>query len=97
MYNNEKLQQVHELFAIVAKKRNAEVLEYLNKEGEKTVTELFIHFRFDQSRMSNLLRPLRVHNFVNRRREGKNVYYSINMERMRSFSVLVDSVYDRIN
>lgn len=66
---------------IVSQKRTIQVLDYLiNTKGRFSVTELFIHFRCEQSDVSQALRVLYRSHFVLRYREGKNIYYKANLK-----------------
>jgi DNA-binding transcriptional ArsR family regulator len=50
---------------------------YFLGEGRKTVTEILIHLRTEQSVASQHLAILKRNGFVESSREGKYIYYSI--------------------
>lgn len=50
---------------------------YFLKNGPKTVTEILIHLRVEQSVASQHLAILKRNGFVDANREGKFIYYSI--------------------
>ena len=60
----------------ISKKLNQRILYFL-EDGKKTVTEVFIHCRIEQSVASQALKELRVSGFVEANRQGKNIYYSL--------------------
>lgn len=53
------------------------------QEKEQTVTEIFIHFRLEQSVASQHLAILRKEGLVVVRRDGKFLYYRINAGRLK--------------
>jgi len=56
------------------------ILEILQTEGEKCVSDLVEMFNVSQPTISHHLNFLRQANLVTRRREGKQIYYSVNQE-----------------
>lgn len=74
----------HILRAIDHKVRK-DIVDFLEKES--TVTEMYVHFRMEQSVASQHLAILRKSNLVKTRREGKMIYYSANRE-------LISKLYD---
>lgn len=61
------------------------ILDYLHKKGEATVTEVYVHLRLEQSVASQHLAILRKTKFVNSRRDGKNIFYSVNAEMIAKY------------
>jgi DNA-binding transcriptional ArsR family regulator len=57
-----------------------QILTHLERQGEQTVTQLFTHFHLEQSVCSQQLAILRRAGLVGIRRDGKNIYYSLNQE-----------------
>ena len=56
------------------------ILEILQTEGEKCVSDLVDAFNVSQPTISHHLNFLKQANLVNRRREGKQIYYSLNQD-----------------
>jgi ArsR family transcriptional regulator len=56
------------------------ILERLGKVGEESVNDLAAHLRMSQPRISWHLRMLRVGGVVRTRRDGRQVYCSLNVE-----------------
>ena len=56
------------------------ILERLGKVGEENVNDLAIHMRMSQPRISWHLRMLRVGGVVRTRRDGRQVYCSLDVE-----------------
>ena len=75
--------QRHELpdhFLAFANPTRLRILEHLGKVGEVSVNELAVHLRMSQPRISWHLRMLRVGGVVRTRRDGRQVYCSLDIE-----------------
>lgn len=69
-------------FRAVNNKIRLQMLNILHEHSKMTVTSLYMKIRLDQSATSQHLAVLRKAGFVNTERDGKNIYYSINYERL---------------
>lgn len=58
------------------------VLQYLHLAGEACVTDLYRELHLEQSVASQHLAILRQAGLVSNRREGKQIYYSVNQIRL---------------
>jgi DNA-binding transcriptional ArsR family regulator len=75
--------QRHELpdhFLAFANPTRLRILERLGQVGEESVNDLAQHLRMSQPRISWHLRMLRVGGVVRTRREGRQVYCSLDVE-----------------
>jgi DNA-binding transcriptional ArsR family regulator len=75
--------QRHELpdhFLAFANPTRLRILERLGKVGEENVNDLATHLRMSQPRISWHLRMLRVGGVVRTRREGRQVYCSLDID-----------------
>ena len=75
----------HELpdhFRSFANPTRLRILERLGKVGEENVNDLAVHMRMSQPRISWHLRMLRVGGVVRTRRDGRQVYCSLDVENM---------------
>ena len=75
--------QRHELpdhFLAFANPTRLRILERLGKVGEVNVNDLAAHLRMSQPRISWHLRMLRVGGVVRTRREGRQVYCSLDID-----------------
>lgn len=63
-------------------KLRQKILALLDKRGQVRVTEVYKTLRIEQSEASQHLAILRRAGFVIGRREGKNIYYSVNYPRV---------------
>jgi len=64
-------------------KLRQQILKQIDEQGRMTVTELYIKLRLEQSVASQHLAILRKAGFVNTHRDGKFIYYSVNVNRIR--------------
>jgi len=69
-----------------------QILHFIKQKESINVTDLFIHFRMEQSVMSQHLKLLRKCNFVTWERKGKFVFYSINSEGLEDFQDMSEQV-----
>lgn len=75
----------HELtdhFLALANPTRLRMLERLGEVGEVSVNDLAVHLRMSQPRISWHLRMLRVGGVVRTRRDGRQVYCSLDIENL---------------
>ena len=75
--------QRHELpdhFLAFANPTRLRILQRLGEVGEESVNDLVAHLRMSQPRISWHLRMLRVGGVIRTRREGRQVYCSLDVE-----------------
>ncbi len=68
------------------------ILERLGEVGEENVNDLAVHLRMSQPRISWHLRMLRVGGVVRTRRDGRQVYCSLDVEGMARARELLDEL-----
>ena len=87
--------QRHELpdhFLGFANPTRLRILERLGKVGEESVNDLAAHLRMSQPRISWHLRMLRVGGVVRTRRDGRQVYCSLDVESIARTRALLDEL-----
>jgi DNA-binding transcriptional ArsR family regulator len=85
----------HELtdhFLSLANPTRIRMLERLGQVGEESVNDLAVHLHMSQPRISWHLRMLRVGGVVKTRRDGRQVYCSLDVENMARARVLLDEL-----
>jgi ArsR family transcriptional regulator, arsenate/arsenite/antimonite-responsive transcriptional repressor len=85
----------HELtdhFLALANLTRLRILERLGEAGEENVNDLAAHLRMSQPRISWHLRMLRVGGVVRTRREGRQVYCSLDVENMARARAILDEL-----
>lgn len=70
-------------------KLRQQILKMIDESGKMTVTELYVKLRLEQSVASQHLAILRKAGFVKTEREGKFIYYSVNINRMQELNQFV--------
>lgn len=75
-------------------KLREDIMNYLREKEEVTVTELFVHFRLEQSVVSQHLAILRKSGVVRTRKDGKFIYYSLNECRLNKINELSQDIID---
>lgn len=68
------------------------ILERLGSEGDVSVNDLAAHLRMSQPRISWHLRMLRVGGVIRTRREGRQVYCSLDVENIRRERARLDQM-----
>jgi DNA-binding transcriptional ArsR family regulator len=65
------------------------IIEMLHESNKLTVTDIYIKLRIEQSVASQHLAILRKSNIVLDNRQGKNIYYTLNKERLSEVATLI--------
>lgn len=73
-------------------KLRQQMLKLIDEQGKITVTELYVKLRLEQSVASQHLAILRKAGFVKTSRDGKFIYYSVNVSRMEELNQFVDQL-----
>lgn len=76
-------------------KLRQQILKFIDEQGKMTVTELYVKLRLEQSVASQHLAILRKAGFVKTKRDGKFIYYSVNVNRMQELNKFVDDLLDK--
>lgn len=63
-------------------KLRQDIISLIHENGEINVTEIYVRLNLEQTVVSQHLSILRKAGFVNTRREGKQVYYTVNYEKL---------------
>lgn len=75
-------------------KLRQQILKQIDEHGRMTVTELYVKLRLEQSVASQHLAILRKAGFVKTERNGKFIYYSVNLDRIKEVNLLVSNLLD---
>lgn len=75
-------------------KLRQQILKMIDESGKMTVTELYVKLRLEQSVASQHLAILRKAGFVKTERDGKFIYYSVNINRMQELNQFVKQLLD---
>jgi DNA-binding transcriptional ArsR family regulator len=73
-------------------KLRQQILKLIDEHGKITVTELYVKLRLEQSVASQHLAILRKAGFVTTTRDGKFIYYAVNVDRMKELNKFVEEL-----
>lgn len=73
-------------------KLRQQILKLIDESGKMTVTELYVKLRLEQSVASQHLAILRKAGFVKTERNGKFIYYSVNINRIHELNRFVNEL-----
>jgi len=73
-------------------KLRQQIIKLLEENKRMMVTDIYVKLRLEQSVASQHLAILRHANIVNTKREGKVIYYSLNVGRIEEIAALVQSM-----
>lgn len=82
------------VFRAVNHQLRQDILRLIHTKGEMTVTQIYTKLRLEQSVASQHLAILRKAAFVNTRRDGKQIIYSVNYDRLRQLHQTALSLLD---
>jgi DNA-binding transcriptional ArsR family regulator len=85
-------QELPDHFLALANPTRLRILERLGKVGEENVNDLAAHLRMSQPRISWHLRMLRVGGVIRTRREGRQVYCSLDVDNIARERVHLDQM-----
>jgi len=69
-----------------------DMIRMIDSKGQVTVTELFVEMRLEQSVASQHLAILRRAGIVKKEREGKYMYYKLNLERLQLLNKIISDL-----
>ena len=68
------------------------IIRVLEEKEHLTVTEIYVRLRIEQSVASQHLAVLRRAEFVKTTRDGKNIHYSLNQQRLSDVGIFVNQL-----
>jgi DNA-binding transcriptional ArsR family regulator len=86
--NTEELRKGKMILRAVNHPLRQQMLQLIHGYGKITVTELYVKLRLEQSVASQHLAILRRSGFVNTQRSAKNIFYSVNYNRLKQVQEL---------
>ena len=73
-------------------KLRQQIIKLIDENGKMTVTEIYVKLRLEQSVASQHLAILRKAGFVKTDRDGKYIFYSINISRLQEINGFVEDL-----
>lgn len=86
--NTIELKKTALIFRAANHKLRQQMLQLLHKQGRMNVTQMFVRLRLEQSCVSQHLGILRKASLVTTVREGKQIYYSVNYEKLQQLHIV---------
>jgi DNA-binding transcriptional ArsR family regulator len=71
-----------------------QIVKFIDDKKKITVTEIYVHLRLEQSVASQHLAILRRAGIVKTERDGKFIFYSINLEKVNRIVRCVNDLID---
>jgi len=84
LLESKQLKQASRVFRAINHDLRLSMVRLLAESGKLTVTQIYFKLRIEQSVASQHLAILRDSKLLNFTREGKNIYYSLNEERIQA-------------
>jgi DNA-binding transcriptional ArsR family regulator len=82
-FRQEDLKKAALVLRAINHKLRQRILAFIHKNGNNSVSEIYKKLRLEQSVTSQHLAVLRKAGFVKTERDGQNIYYSVNYERLQ--------------
>ena len=79
-----------DFFTVLGNKQRVKIVQLLEKEGPKSVSDISQKLEMEQSAVSHNMKRLLMCHFVEVRREGKERIYAINEDTIRPLLTLID-------
>jgi DNA-binding transcriptional ArsR family regulator len=79
-----------DFFTVLGNKQRVKIIQYLDKEGSKSVSDISRKLEMEQSAVSHNMKRLLLCHFVEVKREGKERMYAINEDTIRPLLILID-------
>ena len=95
MYESQQVRQLPIHFKALANPTRLRIVERLAEHGEESVNDLALHLRMSQPRVSWHLSLLKKGGVLTQRREGRQVYCSLDRESIRRFQLLFWELIDQ--
>lgn len=79
-----------DFFTVLGNKQRVKIIQYLDKEGSKSVSEMSQKLQLEQSAVSHSMKRLLLCHFVEVKREGKERIYTVNEDTIRPLLALIN-------
>lgn len=79
-----------DFFTVLGNKQRVKIIQYLNKEGSKRVSDISQRLEMEQSAVSHNMKRLLLCHFVEVKREGKERIYAVNEDTISPLLTLID-------
>lgn len=92
--NPGKIKTATKLLKLLNKPKTKMIIDLLAEKGKACMTEVMIRLRCEQSVASQWLSYMESADLLTSERKGKNIYYSINMDRIERINTAVRNFFN---
>lgn len=89
--NDQNIQSLAEFLRIISEENRLRIICFL-QYGEQCVCKIWRFLDLPQNLISHHLKVLKDFNILSSRKEGLNVYYSINQEELKKYKKIMDEI-----
>ena len=93
-FRQEELKKAALVLRAINHKLRQKILAFIHKNGNNSVSEIYKKLRLEQSVTSQHLAVLRKAGFVSTKRDGQNIYYSVNYARLDQVHKIAAALID---
>lgn len=79
-----------DFFTVLGNKQRVKIIQYLDREGSKSVSDICQKLEMEQSAVSHNMRRLLLCHFVEVQRDGKERIYRVNEDTIRPLLKIID-------
>ena len=95
--DEDRLEQASELMRALSHELRLRILDFIDKNDQINVNKIYINLGLEQSITSQHLRILRLADLVRTRRDGKQIFYTLNSEHIELIGVAISEYMAEIN
>jgi len=92
--DNKNIQQLADFLDIISEENRLKIICFL-QSGERCVCKIWQFFELPQNLISHHLKVLKDFDLLHSRKEGLNVYYSVNEEKLTEYKELINKVLSK--
>ena len=95
--DEDKLEQASELMRALSHELRLKILDFIDKNDQINVNKIYINLGLEQSITSQHLRILRLADLVRTRRDGKQIFYTLNSEHIELIGSAISEFMEEVN
>ena len=95
--DEDKLEQATELMRALSHELRLKILDFIDKNDQINVNNIYINLGLEQSITSQHLRILRLADLVQTRRDGKQIFYTLNSDHIELIGSAINDYMNEIS
>jgi len=88
----ENLKKAHNVIRALNHKMRQDIIKLIEQNEKMSVTEIYTKLNIEQSVASSQLKILRLEKILNTERDGKNILYSVNNQRINEIESICQNL-----